>query len=259
MNGFFNFDLPVDHILLCMGFDTASTYNVTHKDRWAHGLLFNSKHPRTYRFEGYGDIEVGVGDILYFPKHSDYHGRVEPGYYCDVINFDFCRDVTFPPFVMTPKNPTAVEEIFKSSERAFARGGVEKIKCMAKLYELFAIMAKDNEAKYLPSDKAAIIEPALKYINERFCERIPSVGELAKMSGVSEGYFRAIFTAQTGQSPVDYATSLKINRAKELIRSGLCPISDAAASVGFEDISYFSRVFKRLVGISPREYKNSPI
>ena len=167
--------------------------------------------------------------------------------------------VSFAPFVMTPKNPSAVEEIFKSAERAFARGGAEKIKCMAKLYELFALIAKENEAKYLPSDKAALIEPALKHINERFCDRMPSAGELAEMCGVSEGYFRAIFTSQTGQSPIDYATTLKINRAKELIRSGLCPISEAAASVGFEDIAYFSRVFKKHVGISPREYKNSPI
>ena len=259
MNDFFKFELPVERILLCMGIDTTSTFNVVHKDRWAHGLLFNTKHPRTYYFEGYGAYEVGIGDILYFPKHTDYHGRVEPGCYCDVINFDFFVDVTFAPFVMTPKNPSAVEEIFKSAERAFARGGAEKIKCMAKLYELFALIAKENEAKYLPSDKAALIEPALKHINESFCERMPSVRELADMCGVSEGYFRAIFTSQTGQSPIDYATTLKINRAKELIRSGLCPISEAAASVGFEDIAYFSRVFKKQIGISPREYKNSSV
>lgn len=258
MNGFFNFDIPVDHILLCMSFDSTAPSNVSHKDRHAHGLLFNTKRPRTYYFEGYGKIEVGVGDILYFPKHSDYHGRVEVGYYCDVINFDFVRDVTFDPFVMTPKNPSAVAEIFKSAERAFSRGGAEKIKCTAKLYELFALMAKENEAKYMPSDRSAIIEPALRLIGENVCGRMPSVGALAEACGISEGYFRSLFSAQTGQSPIEYATTMKINRAKEMIRLGLCPISEAARCVGFEDIAYFSRVFKKQLGISPREYKNSP-
>ena len=257
MNDFFKFEIPVEKVMLCEGFETKTNYTVVHTDRRGHGLLYNTKRPRTYHFDGYGDFEVGVGDILYFPKHTDYHGKLLPDSYCDVINFDFCRDVTYPPFVMTPKNPGAVEEIFKSTERAFSKG--DYLKSMAKLYELFSIIQKEKKSEYLPSEKARVIEPAVKLLRERTKERAPSIGELAAICGISEGYFRSLFLSVFGQSPIDYVTTAKINRAKALIRSGLCPISEAARNVGFEDIAYFSRVFKKVVGISPREYKNSSV
>lgn len=257
MNDFFKFEIPVERILLCAGFDTQTTYNVVHTNRLGHGLLYNTKRPRTYHFEGYGDFEVKVGDIFYFPKHTDYHAKILPGSYCDVINFDFSRDVTFAPFVMTPKNPLAVEELFKSAERAYTKG--ELLRCTAKLYELFAIIKKEKDSEYTPSARARVIEPALRLIGERIEGRAPTVGELAALCEVSEGYFRSLFMSVFGQSPIDYITTAKIKRAKELIRSGLCPISEAARSVGFEDIAYFSRVFKKIVGISPREYKNSSV
>lgn len=257
MNDFFKFEIPVERILLCAAFDTETTYNVVHTDRWSHGFLYNTKQPRTYHFDGYGEFEVKVGDIFYFPKHTDYHGKILPGSYCDVINFDFSRDVTFAPFVMTPKNPLAVEELFKSAERAYTKG--ELLRCTAKLYELFAIVKKEKESEYTPSVRAQMIEPAIKRIEEKISAHAPTVGELAALCEISEGYLRSLFLSTLGQTPTEYTTTVKINRAKELIRSGLCPISEAAKRVGFEDIAYFSRVFKKLVGVSPREYKNSPV
>lgn len=257
MSEFFKFEVPVEKVMLCAGFETKTNYTVVHTDRRGHGLLYNTKRPRTYHFDGYGDFEVKVGDILYFPKHTDYHGKLLPDSYCDVINFDLVQDVRFEPFVMTPKNPSAIEELFKSAERAFNKG--ETLRCTAKLYEIFAIIKKERDSEYAPSARVRIIEPAIKRINETVAERAPTVGELAALCEISEGYFRSLFLSALGQSPTEYATTVKINRAKELIRSGLCSISEAARSVGFEDIAYFSRVFRKIVGISPREYKNSSV
>jgi AraC-like DNA-binding protein len=158
---------------------------------------------------------------------------------------------------MTPKNPLAVEELFKSAERAYTKG--ELLRCTAKLYELFAIVKKEKESEYTPSVRAQMIEPAIKRIAEMKAGHTPTVGELAALCEISEGYLRSLFLSVLGQSPTEYISTVKINRAKELIRSGLCPISEAARSVGFEDIAYFSRVFKKIVGISPREYKNSSV
>ena len=257
MSEFFKFEVPVEKILLCAGFETQTACNVAHTDRRGHGILYNTLQPRIYHFDGYGQFNVEVGDILYFPKHTTYHSRILSGSYCDVINFDLVQDVRFEPFVMTPKNPSAIEELFKSAERAFNKG--ETLRCTAKLYEIFAIIKKERDSEYAPSARVRIIEPAIKRINETLAERAPTVGELAALCEISEGYFRSLFLSALGQSPTEYATTVKINRAKELIRSGLCSISEAARSVGFEDIAYFSRVFRKIVGISPREYKNSSV
>ena len=232
---------------------------VQHKDRHAHGLLFNSERERTYVFDGYGEYKVGVGDILFFPKHTDYHARIEPGSFCDVINFDLTEDISdFSPLVITPKNTAAIEAVFKSAERAWAtKKESAKLKCMGKLYEIFTLIKQDLELDYVPSEQALKLKPALDFIDGHFTVQLPTIGELAAMCGISEGYFRAIFAAHTGQSPIDYLTNVRISHAKELIRSGLCSITDAAVSCGYTDNAYFSRAFKRVTGMSPREYKNS--
>lgn len=253
----FSFDIPIKEVIFCLGIKTSTALPVTHTDRWAHGLLYNSKRERSYYFDGYGEVKVGIGDVLYFPKHSDYHGRIEDDSYCDVINFQLAEDVSgLAPFVITPKNPSAIEALFKSAERAFAIGSsAARLKCIGKLYEILSIVKGELEPEYIPSKQASLIKPAIEYINEHLTEVLPAVGELAESCGISEGYFRALFSSVLGQSPIDYITTKRIELAKELIRSGLCSISEAAYSCGFTDTAYFSRSFKRITGISAREYK----
>ena len=71
---------------------------------------------------------------------------------------------------------------------------------------------------------------------------------------MSESYFRRIFLKNYGISPIKYINNLKIERAKELLTSGLYTVSDVAELSGFHDESYFSREFKKHSGKTPKEY-----
>lgn len=75
-------------------------------------------------------------------------------------------------------------------------------------------------------------------------------------SGYCAGYFRKLFKAHTKQSPVEYMQTLRINYARSLIdRYGSSrSVKEIARSSGFQDPLYFSRVFKKVTGISPKEY-----
>lgn len=99
-----------------------------------------------------------------------------------------------------------------------------------------------------------MIEPALKYIDENYTGENISVAHLASLCGVSETYLRRLFRTAFSASPAIYMRNMRIKYAKRLLRSGEYSVTDAAMLSGFSDAAYFSREFKRSVGMSPSEY-----
>jgi AraC-like DNA-binding protein len=77
--------------------------------------------------------------------------------------------------------------------------------------------------------------------------------ELAEFAHVSPSYLGSIFRRVTGRSPIDYLIEIRINRAKNLLRDGYS-VTETSRFVGFNDIYYFSRMFKSHEGMSPSEY-----
>ncbi len=105
---------------------------------------------------------------------------------------------------------------------------------------------------YERADEARIlrIDEAVTFLHTHFHEELV-VAELAARCGYSEGHFYRAFKHCTGQTPVQYLTALRVQEAQRwLMRSDL-PIWRIAASVGFSDPHYFSRVFKSLTGHAP--------
>lgn len=85
--------------------------------------------------------------------------------------------------------------------------------------------------------------------------RTIGVEDAARHVGVSRSYLYRAFQSEFGCSPIVYLTQYRIQRAKQLLRHSTLPVSVVAASVGFEDPLYFSRVFHREAGRSPTEYR----
>ena len=81
----------------------------------------------------------------------------------------------------------------------------------------------------------------------------------AELLHVSENYLIRLFTSNTGISPGDYFMNIKINNAISLLESTKKSISEIADALGFSDPLYFSRVFRRRVGVSPRAFRNKEV
>ncbi len=80
---------------------------------------------------------------------------------------------------------------------------------------------------------------------------------LAEDTGYSRGHFHRMFYAATGKTPHRYVLQLRLGRAQELLRQRQTALIDIAAECGFSSHAHMSRIFRQLLGISPREYRNS--
>ena len=98
------------------------------------------------------------------------------------------------------------------------------------------------------------IAEAKHYIQQHFHESI-RLEDVSNAVGFNATYFSALFKKETGQNFVDYLTALRINKSKALLcREGLS-VQDVAEMVGYSDLKYFSRLFKKITGVSPSDYK----
>jgi len=100
----------------------------------------------------------------------------------------------------------------------------------------------------------AVIADCQAWIAERYAGENP-VARMAARSGLSERTFTRRFKAATGYSPVDYAQTLRIEEAKQLLETTNEPTDAVAAQVGYNDPAFFRRLFKRRTGTTPARYR----
>ncbi len=95
---------------------------------------------------------------------------------------------------------------------------------------------------------------SIAYLREHFTEEI-NKNELAAMDGLSLSHYHTLFRRAMGRTPAAYITFLRIEKARELLLDPDMPITEVARECGYEDPLYFSRVFSRMLGVSPSEYR----
>ena len=98
------------------------------------------------------------------------------------------------------------------------------------------------------------LESALEMMQNRLNTPL-RLEDFADTAGMSVSHFSDLFRSQTGQSPMAYFINLRVRRACRLLDHSDLPVKSIAADVGYRDPYYFSRVFKRAMGISPDKYR----
>ena len=99
------------------------------------------------------------------------------------------------------------------------------------------------------------VRNALIYLEEH-CVEPYNVTATAQQACVSESHLRALFDKWVGESPKKYHTRCRIEHAKHLFQTQHLPVQTVAGQVGYNDVSYFSRVFKQVTSYPPSEYRN---
>jgi transcriptional regulator GlxA family with amidase domain len=100
----------------------------------------------------------------------------------------------------------------------------------------------------------AVIGRCQAWIAEHY-ERETPVAAMAELSGLTDRSFKRRFAKATGMSPMEYVQTLRLEEAKQLLETGDLPVEAVANEVGYEDASFFGRLFRRKVGLTPAQYR----
>ena len=123
--------------------------------------------------------------------------------------------------------------------------------------EIFEHLNDALERKRLSGSKSQrIVMKSLDYIHKNYPESI-SRSDIAAYIGMSERHLTRCFHREVGITPITYLNRYRVQQAKTLLDNGNKGITEIALEVGFSSHSYFSRVFREQVGVSPRAYLQS--
>ena len=120
------------------------------------------------------------------------------------------------------------------------------------LKELILLRDHNTEKRY-----SRILREAVTYIDENFDHEDISLNRVAQTIGMSPNHFSSIFSQEIGMTFIEYLISRRMERAKELLRTTQLRSSEVAYRVGYRDPHYFSSTFKKMQGMTPREYRMS--
>ena len=100
----------------------------------------------------------------------------------------------------------------------------------------------------------ALIAKAQRWVASNYRVATPAA-RMAEVSGLAERTFKRRFARDTGMTPLEYVHMLRLEEAKEMLEAGPLSIEAIAAEVGYEDASFFSRLFRRKVALTPAQYR----
>ncbi|MFF2014418.1 response regulator [Paenibacillus sp. NPDC058177] len=115
----------------------------------------------------------------------------------------------------------------------------------------------DSIALERQSSYKQLIDQAKDYIRDHYEESEISIGKVCQHLHISTGYFSSIFKKEMKMTFVSYLLQIRLEAAKELLRSTELKAFEIAEKIGFADPNYFSFCFRKKYGLSPKEYKNS--
>ncbi len=120
-------------------------------------------------------------------------------------------------------------------------------------YKIFATIQRAYLLQSVPLENNFSIDRLIIHLNRHYADSW-TVADMADFCNMSEDYFAHIFKKRMGVSPMRFLNNLRIDRAKDFLLTDTMNIATIASLVGFDDQLYFSRVFKKFTGYSPKAY-----
>ena len=207
-------------------------------------------------------LEIKKGDILYIPKGCEYSSEwiADPTCVYHTLHFSFPQaaepltDKRVNAQLLPNEDFEELYNIMKEIHHYRNSVGVDSLKFLAAFYNLVSTLLSRAITADKPA-KESSITPALIYIEENFASPC-KVDTLASLCCLSESRFFYLFKKQVGCSPITYKNRIAIEKAAQaLVLERNAGIERIAFEYGFESPIYFRRVFKRLTGKTPSQYR----
>lgn len=197
-----------------------------------------------------GIKEASSGAVTYIPAGCDYHHFNRDHEQILIVHLDQFGDADKNLQVLP--NASFAEPLFRKLLTMWETGGDGSYHhCMSILYSIFEMLCQRQQQEV--SLSPAIIAPGVTALRENFRNPNITVKQLADLCFVSEVYFRRIFHAHFGCSPLQMLLDLRFDYATQLLSSGYYTPKQVATLSGFSDVKYFRTAYKKRFGHTPSD------
>ncbi|MBO5270967.1 MAG: helix-turn-helix transcriptional regulator, partial [Clostridia bacterium] len=237
----------------------------TETPRFADGLLLVVS-PITLYFHRNDRVILTAsrGDVVYVPQGSRYlvtfeNGGGNPDLY--TVNFLLCDHdgnvvrLSNEICLCGTGIPPEVLGIADALSHEWLDPRPNRLHLQARLFELLSVIA-DNAEFHIAAHSG--IRDGIRLLIAEWNLNTP-IDRYAEVSGVSIGGFYRLFKSWAGISPNEYRTRMRISAAKSMLRNSSLSIREIAMQIGYSDPYYFSRCFRRSVGVSPLTYRTNSL
>lgn len=238
------------------------------RGRLDYQLLYIAAGKAHFHFDGKEQIVTAGHMVLYRPKEPqkyEYYGEEQTEVYWvhftggNVKNILRSYGLTDDKRVFYCGSGLDYQNLFRTmiNELQMCKENYEEV--LETYLRLIFIMLKRYFANATKADNARVVEEidkATMYFNEHYSEDI-SIDEYAQNNHVSVSWFIRNFKQCTGSTPMQYILSKRIYNAEILLHDSTYNVTEIAEIVGYDNPLYFSRIFKKVKGISPSEYRKN--
>lgn len=228
-----------------------------HRSRISSAFIYTISGETTYEFQdGTGKIVFKKGDVLFVPENAAYtiYNNFPGVSKFIVVNFH-ANIALETPKLYHYSNIANGNTDFSRLARAWTfRETKNNYECLSIFYRIVANLSS-LETCYVNPEARRSIKDSVEHLEKHIFDPELTVKELAKISNISEPYFRRLFTKIYGTSPKKYIFNKRISAAADIITGGdYDSLAAVAESVGFSDPLYFSKAFKAVIGENPSKY-----
>ena len=228
--------------------------NVCYDDTFVMTLVLDGETQykvdrKTYLFQ--------KNDIFLFPPKAAHSGRTNPKNPWNFVYIMFRMEMNEatrayfdkPVLIWRNANETLKKQLLDAAQVWAGKTPLHQVKCKFLatqiLHDLVLASLPYNNVPHIQK-----LEKTRSYIQDHFRSEI-NINALAESVDMSISYYRHLFHQAYNCSPMQYITNLRIENARDLLMSGEVNVTEAAHLSGFNDIYYFSSLFKRKTGYSP--------
>ncbi len=248
------------------------TTGLQEKDSSLHNSYIKTNYVFEYIVEGEGTIKIDKktykvkrGDLILLPTNKiiDFSAdKCNPFSYWWVDFWGTNASYILTQIGFNEKNykihyndDTVAELMKKTHEAQIDNTLAGSLSALSHFFSLLSYLVSKNTTNTLKGSFIdAYLSKALWYIHSNFNGSM-KVADIAEHINLSEFYLTSIFTKNIGMSPIDYLIAYRIQQAQNMLINRDTPITLVATSCGFNSTSYFTVQFKRIVGMTPREYR----
>lgn len=192
----------------------------------------------------FSDIEMPIMDGIEMLKYlRQNHIDTEVVFFSAYKNFSYVHSALKLDVIDYLLKPFRFEDIEEA---------INKVTCKRNLQQKDKNVQTDDYLKISVDNE--YIEQSIKYVRENYNKEL-SVAEVSTQLGLNCAYFCRLFKKNTGYTFVQYVTNYKIHLAAHLFERYPMKVHEVANEVGYDDSNYFSLLFKKIMGIAPKDYQ----